>query len=227
MRERCVGEGARQLADAELLAVVLGTGAAGQSALDVGRAVLERFGSVGGVARAGVADLREVRGIGEARAARLHAALEAGRRALTCGLHGRPILTAQDAFDLLGVGLQGLPTEELHGLYLDRRLRPVGRRVLSQGADAYTIVDAREVYRVAVGLGANGVVLAHNHPSGDPTPSAQDRDVTRRVADAGRILGVPLLDHLVVGAAGFVSLAEDGALPAWSGSGMPMWTAQR
>lgn len=227
LRERCAVEGARGLGDAELLAVVLGTGTAGRSALEVAGALLEQFGGLAGVARAGVVELQGVRGVGAARAAMLKAAFEAGRRSLTRALDRRPVQTAGDAFALLGAGLQGLPTEELHALYLDRRMRPVGRRVLSRGAAAYTIVDPKEIYRVAMGLGAHAVVIAHNHPSGDPSPSVQDRDVTRRVADAGRVLGVPLVDHLVVGCPGYVSLAEDGVLPSWSSPVLPLWTAQR
>jgi DNA repair protein RadC len=98
-------------------------------------------------------------------------------------------------------------------LFLDRRRRLLAHRALTRGSDAFTVVDPRQVFRVAVGCSASAVILAHNHPSGDPTPSRQDEDVTRRVVQAGRTLGIPVLDHLVVAGARYVSLAESGAVP--------------
>ncbi|MCA9566709.1 MAG: JAB domain-containing protein [Myxococcales bacterium] len=107
----------------------------------------------------------------------------------------------------------GLEVEELHGLYLDRRRTVVARRTLTRGSHAFTIVDPRQIYRVALQLGASAVILAHNHPSDDPEPSPQDIDVTARVARAGRVLGVPLLDHLVITRGRWTSLAALGHVP--------------
>ena len=121
-----------------------------------------------------------------------------------------------DVYDLLAADMAHLPTEELHGLYLDRRQRLLHRRQLTRGNDRFTIVDPRMVYRVAVELGAASVIVAHNHPSGDPTPSSADAEVTRRLAEAGALLGVPLLDHVVIAAEGHASLAETGLLERWS-----------
>lgn len=100
----------------------------------------------------------------------------------------------------------------------------MAHRRLTHGSDAFTVVEPRQVFRYAVGLGASAVILAHNHPSGDPTPSAQDREVTTRVARAGALLGLPLLDHLVAGDGAWVSLAAEGLLPTW-GPPPPSWTA--
>ncbi|MBW1878136.1 MAG: DNA repair protein RadC [Deltaproteobacteria bacterium] len=215
-REHYRHEGPARFGDAELLALVVGTGTADRSALEIGAALLSHFGGLPALAGAQVADLQRQPGLGLARAVRVHAALELGRRSLHApGDPSHPIRSPADAHAHLGPALRGRPDEELHALYLDRRHRPRAHRMLTRGSDGFTVVDPRQVFRPAVSLGAFAVVLAHNHPSGDPTPSAQDREVTRRVAAAGRILGIALLDHLVVGDGDYVSLAEQGELPAW------------
>ena len=210
--------------DAELVALVLGTGSSGRTSLEIAATLLDRFGGLAGLTRRQPHELCEVHGVGSERAVRVLAALEIGRRALDPCVPDDPVCSPAQAWRVLGPGLQGLLDEELHALYLDRRRRPVARRRLTRGSDAFTVVDPRQVFRIAVGVGASGVILAHNHPSGDPTPSAQDRDVTARVARAGRVLGVPLLDHIVVGASAWRSLAEEGSLPPWTPQG-PSWTA--
>lgn len=216
-RERYVHVGPAQFGDAELVGLLLGTGSAQRSALEMGAGLLARFGGLPGLAMAEPRALMEERGVGLARAVRLHAALQAGRRSLRCD-EGAPlaVLGPEDAARHLVPGLRGLQVEQLHALYLDRMHRPVALRMLAQGSDRACVVDSRQVFRPAVSIGASAVVLAHNHPSGDPTPSAQDLEVTRRVDRAGRVLGVRLLDHLVVGASSHVSLAERGALQAWN-----------
>ncbi|MFT4624875.1 MAG: DNA repair protein RadC [Myxococcota bacterium] len=223
-RERYLHEGPGRFGDAELLALVVGTGAAGRSALEIAAGLLDRFGSVYGIGAALPQELSAVRGVGPVRAIRLHAALCVARRAHPPTDPASPVCCAGDAYAALGPDLQGLPHEELHALYLDRRRRPIARRVLTRGSDGFTIVDPRQIYRPAVALGAGAVVLAHNHPSGDPRPSVQDIDVTERVARAGRVLGAPLLDHIIVGGSAFVSLAEQGQLPSWT-TPLPAWTA--
>lgn len=223
-RERYAVEGGEGVGDAELVALVLETGASGRGALQIAAELLERFGGLPGLASRQPHELRDVGGIGLARAVRLHAALTAGRRSYGAGDRELPVTDPAAAFAWLSPALRGLVDEELHALYLDRRRRPVARRCLTRGNDGFTVVDPRQVFRVAVGVGASGVILAHNHPSGDPTPSPQDRDVTSRVAQAGRVLGIPLLDHLVVGGDRYVSLAAEGELPSWSPI-PPSWTA--
>jgi DNA repair protein RadC len=215
-RERYAEEGPSRFGDVELLALALGTGVAGHSSTAIAAELIDRFGHLGAVAQAEVAALASQTGIGAARAVRLLAAIECGRRiGRARPPSGEPILSPQAAWNHLGPALRHLPEEELHALFLDRRRRPLGLRQLTRGCDAFTVVEPRQIFRVAVGLGAAAVILAHNHPSGDPTPSPQDRDVTRRVAIAGRSLGIPLLDHLVVGAEGYRSLAGEGELPRW------------
>ncbi|MEZ4235173.1 MAG: DNA repair protein RadC [Myxococcota bacterium] len=198
-RERYLSEGPAAFGDAELLALLLETGAANRTALAIAADLLERNGGLCGLLRAEPRSAIDVPGVGAARAVRVHAALELGRRARAAGALERPITSSAEAYELMAPRLQGLAQEELHALFLDRRHRPLAHRSLTRGSDSLTVVDPRQVFRVAVGVGAWGVVLAHNHPSGDPTPSPQDHDVTDRMAAAGRVLGIPLLDHLVVG----------------------------
>jgi DNA repair protein RadC len=218
-RERYLSQGSEDVGDVELLALLLGTGAAGRTTLAIAADLVGRFGGLRGVARAEPARLRCVPGVGEARAVRLHAALELGRRA-----HEGPerpaerVASPAEAAALLMPRLRHLTVEELHAIYVDRRNRVMGQRRLTRGSDAFTVVDPRQVFRPAVELGAAGVLMAHNHPSGDPTPSAMDREVTRRTASAGQVLGVRLLDHLVIGGDRWVSLAEQGCLPGFDGA---------
>lgn len=214
-RERYEAEGPCGFGDIELLALVLSTGTAGRSAVQIAASLLDRFGGLAGVAGRQPHELRTVPGVGQERAVRLHASLEAGRRAVKQELTGEPVTNSIQAWRMLEPGLRGRREEELHALFLDRRRRPVARRRLTRGSDSYTVVDPRHVYRVAVGVGASAVILAHNHPSGDPSPSPQDRRITDRVARAGQVLGIPLLDHLVIGAGTFRSLAEEGTLCDW------------
>lgn len=222
-RERYEAEGPAGFGDVELLALVLGTGTAGRSAIQIAASLLHHFGGLAGVSARQPHELRGVAGIGLERAVRLHASLEAGRRAVQRELTGDPVTCAVEAWRVLEPGLRGRVEEELHALYLDRRHRPVARRRLTRGSDGFTVVDPRHIYRVGVGVGACAVILAHNHPSGDPAPSRQDLRITDRVARAGRILGIPLLDHLVIGAGTFRSLAEEGSLCSWTPSDVEPW----
>jgi DNA repair protein RadC len=212
-RETYLNAGPTSLGDPEILALVLGTGTVGESAVDVARALLDHVDGAGGLLRVEPQELARIRGIGNARALRIHAALELARRALATPRPRRRIRNARDAHDVLAPGLVGRVDEELHALYLDARSRSIRLKQLTRGSQAFTIVDPRQVFRVAVQCGANAVILAHNHPSDDPTPSPQDLDVTDRVARAGRMLGIPLVDHLVVARGDWVSLAEQGRIP--------------
>lgn len=206
--------------DVELLAVLLG----GRGALSSAARLLERFGDLRGLSRAEPSELQRQAGVGPAVARRVLAGLALGQRSMRGVPPAGRVSSAIAASRQLRPGLQGLAVEELHALYLDRRHRPVGLRHLTRGSDAFTVVDPRQIYAVAVRLGAAAVILAHNHPSGDPTPSQLDREVTRRVAKAGSTLGIPLLDHLVVATDGWRSLAELGDVPC-SAVGSAGWLA--
>ncbi len=211
-RERYLAHGSEGLGEVELLALVLGTGVRGRSAHSIAAQLIEDFGGVLGVASAPPGALTVVVGLGHARAVRVHAACSVALRVVRSPRPAIRVCDAHAAWRVLRSGLEHLDHEELHALYLDRGGRVLHQRRLTAGNDALTIVDPRQVLRPAVQLGASSVLVAHNHPSGDPTPSREDREVTGRLAHAARIVGVRLLDHLVVGSGCFVSLAEQGLM---------------
>lgn len=186
---------------------------------------LEQVGGLRGVLLAEPSMWSEVAGVGPSTAQRLHAAARLGAQAVRAGPSSvTPIHGPERAAALLVPRLSGLTHEELHALYLDRRQRVLAHRRLTVGSDRFTVVDPPQIFRPAVALGACAVVLAHNHPSGDPTPSSQDREVTRRVAQAGHVLGIQLVDHLVIGQGDWTSMARRREL---DGPGPPQlaWTS--
>ncbi|MFZ5479671.1 MAG: RadC family protein [Myxococcota bacterium] len=205
-----------EVGPAELVALALGSGAGGRPAADIARELLDRHGSLAGIANASPRAIAQVRGVGPTRAVRLHAGLQAGRRsAVEESFDAAPIHTPDAAWGWFGPRLAGLHHEELHALLLDARHRPVGYRRLTSGSERATLVQPRQIARAALEVRAHAVVLAHNHPSGDPEPSAEDGNVTRRVAEGLSLLEIRLLDHLVVAGERFVSLAERGVVPAY------------
>lgn len=215
-------EGAAALADETLLALILGGRDGGR---DRASQLLAQHRTLDALSRAEPDELRNQAGLTRQQATRVLAALHLGRRSLRRHLAELPtVCSPESAFQVFAPSFTGCETEELHAIYLDRRRRLLARRSLSRGSDQFTVVDPRQIYRPALRLGASAVILAHNHPSGDPTPSHQDREVTRRVGEAGRILGISLLDHLVIADERFVSLAAEGAVPPPGTSGLA-WTA--
>lgn len=203
LKRRCALLGPERLADAELLALILN-----QPGLDVPMALLDTHGDLASLSASSAAVLQQTPGVGPARAVQLVAALEAGRRALYSHTPRPNILTAADAFAVLYPEAGARPHEALWALYLNRRKALLAIRRLTVGSDAHTIVDPRQVLRPAVQLGAAALIVAHNHPSGDPDPSAQDIAVTRRLVQAASVVGVEVLDHLILGTGCYVSLAE-------------------
>lgn len=210
-REQYGVTGPDELGDIELIALVLGTGAGGRTVRAIATELVERHGTVKAMASASAGALAAVRGVGPARAVRLHAGLTLGLRAARqLPSLEEPVRDAAGAARWFVPALGDRVTEELHALFLDRRNRPLAYRHLTRGSDRFTVVDPRQVMRIAVELGAHAVLVAHNHPSGDPEPSAEDLAVTRRLKQAGEVLGVNVLDHLVIGGTRWVSLAERG-----------------
>jgi DNA repair protein RadC len=213
-RERAVEVGVESLGDAELVAIVLGTGRPGVPVGVLAATLLEEHGGVGGLVRAGLGQLAEQSGVGVAKGARLLAAVELGRRAaFAASFDASPKLPDRDA--VLGWARPRLSTidhEELWLLALDGRhgLR-AARRVASGGIHGLHVA-ARDVLRIAVREAASAFVLVHNHPSGDPTPSDEDAAFTSAVAQAARVVGTPLLDHVVVARRRASSMLELGLL---------------
>ena len=206
--------GASALSTTELMAVLLGTGGAGRSALDCARLVLESAGgSLGRLAGTPLAALTRVPGVGGARASAVHAALEIGRRmAAEAREAGVPLRGPRDVAAAFSPRLQDLPVEEFHIAILDAQHRLERDVLITRGLLNSSLVHPREVFREAIAERAAALILVHNHPSGDPTPSAEDRAVTEQLVAAGRLLDIPVHDHIVIGRGRYVSFAEAGLL---------------
>lgn len=208
-RETLTRLGSKALRDDQLIALILRSGGRGQSVHALAARLAEK--GLPQLCRSGLEELRHWPGLGEAKAASLLAALELGRRCH--GAAGPPITTPEEAY----LHLQDLGQsrkETFKALYLDGRRRLLKSEVVSVGTLTATLVHPREVFAPALECGAASLVVAHNHPSGDPTPSSDDRLLTERLHQAGRLLGLNLDDHLVIGRGCFVSLRQLGVLVA-------------
>ncbi len=214
-RERLADAGIDSLGDADLVALLLGTGHAEESVLVLAQRLLEEQGGIDGLARAGVGELACRRGVGVAKGARLAAAVELGRRVGMASSRALGVrLSDPCAVDSWGrPRLGALDHEELWMLALDGQHRLRGARRVASGGLHGMFVSARDPLRAALREGASAFVLVHNHPSGDPTPSAEDITFTGKVAAAGRVVSTPLLDHVVVTRARFASMLELGMIP--------------
>lgn len=210
-RERLASLGAGVLSTAELLAILLRTGVGGESALALATRLLARFSGVTGLARASLSQLVAERGIGTAKATQIKAALELGRRLTLATPVERPqIRSPADAAALLMPKMELLEQEHFWVIFLDTRNRVLGDESVYKGSLNQSQVRVGEVFREAVRRNCAAIIVSHNHPSGDPTPSPEDVAVTRDLVSAGQLLGVEVLDHLVIGQQRWVSLRERG-----------------
>ncbi|MGE3152568.1 MAG: DNA repair protein RadC [Nitrospiraceae bacterium] len=210
-RERLLRDGADSLTDAQLLAIVLRVGRRQASAVEVALDLLSRTDGLQGISRMGADALCRIPGIGPAKTAQLKAAIELGKRALAQPLStGQPIRSSGDVFHAYASQLRDLRHETFRLLLLDAKHALIRETVISEGTLTASLVHPREVFSVAVRESAAAVICVHNHPSGDPTPSAEDRTLTRRLQDAGEVLGIPVLDHVVIGDGRYVSFADRG-----------------
>jgi len=210
-RERLARHGAGALSNRELLALLLGTGSARASALDTAAHLLG--GGIRGLAQRSLGDLETEHGLGRAKATRVLAALELGARLASEGRAGQPVLrTPADSGRYLLPRYASRPVETFGLLALDVRHRVKREAVISVGCLTSSLVHPREVFQEAVVARAAALVLFHNHPSGDPEPSAEDVSLTRRLASAGTLMGIEVLDHVVLGAGRYVSFKERGLL---------------
>jgi DNA repair protein RadC len=210
-REKLQRMGAGALGDNELLAIVLGHGAARTTALDMANAVLGATDGLHGLARTRGDELRAIPGIGGARAAQILAAVELGRRTLTRPTPDRVQITSARTVAELLLPLYGnRPVEQFGVLLLDIKHRVLRTVVLSVGTLDASIVHPRDVFGAAAAAGAAAVVLFHNHPSGDPRPSTDDVDLTRRLATVGMLMGIDVIDHVILADARYYSFKEEG-----------------
>jgi DNA repair protein RadC len=213
-RERLSELGAGALATRELIGILVGSGGRGRSAVDIAGTLLQGAeGSLRRLASSSVVDLARADGVGPAVAARVAAALELGRRLAREGPNERTrIRGPRDVYERCAPAMRDLMQEEFRVLLLNTQHGVVRELLVTRGTLDTSLVHPREVFRAAVAEASSAVILVHNHPSGDPTPSAEDRDVTRQLAEAGRIIGIPVIDHVVVGDARYVSFVEAGLL---------------
>jgi DNA repair protein RadC len=213
-RERLKRHGAQALSAVELVAILFGSGGEGRSAIDLAHDVLAASqGSLRRLSSRPIASLTSVVGVGPARAIAVHAALELGRRMMAEQREqGRPMREARDVYDTYAARMQDLPVEEFHIAALDAQHRLENDILITRGILNSSLVHAREVFRQAIAENAYAVILIHNHPSGDPTPSPEDRLVTSQLVSAGKLLGIDVLDHIIVGRGRFTSFAESGIL---------------
>jgi DNA repair protein RadC len=212
-REKLWRHGPAALGDNELVALVLGHGSRRGNALALANELLAAHGGVRGLARCRPADLARVRGIRAARAAQIVAAVELGRRALMRAPGPKVMMhNPRDAAAYLMPRFGSRPIEQFGVVLLDVKHRVLRTMVLAAGSSNATVVEPRDVYREAALGGAAAIVAFHNHPSGDPSPSQEDVDLTRRLTAAGSLMGIELLDHIILGDMRYWSFSESGQL---------------
>ncbi|CAG7655340.1 DNA repair protein RadC [Paenibacillus allorhizosphaerae] len=212
-RERMIQYGAGALSNAELLAILLRTGTYQESAVYLAQRLLNLSGNLRGLADMSLQQLTEIKGIGEAKALQIQAGIELGRRMARSALNDTvTIRSPQDVATLLSEDLRYLQKEHFVCLFLNTKNHVVGQETLSMGSLNASIVHPREIFRAAIKRSSASIVCAHNHPSGDPTPSPEDIQITKRLVQAGDIIGIEVLDHVVIGDQKFVSLKELGLM---------------
>jgi DNA repair protein RadC len=213
LRAVIASEGAVRLTDTELLAQVLGMGSGGRGVMGIAGDAMSAAGGISGLADCSYQELCHIRGIGPAKASAIISALELGRRAMTGAVPGARLSSSTDVYSTFWPSMVSERVEVFTCAMVDAKLRLIRTEIISKGTLTASIVHPREAFRPAVRNAASGVIFVHNHPSGDPLPSDEDRRITGRLEEVGRILGIPLLDHVVVGAEGsYYSFADAGNL---------------
>lgn len=209
-RERLAQQGADRLSNAELLALILGSGNQGESAIHMAERLLATFGDLRGLLSCTVSELQTISGIGPARASQLVAIVELSARLAAARQQQTVIRQPGDVQALLMPRLQHKTQEEFVLLVLDTKNKVLAVEDVFRGSLNASIVHPREVFKKAISRSAAAIIVAHNHPSGDPTPSREDIEVTRRLVEAGKIIGIEVLDHVVFGDGKTVSMKEKG-----------------
>jgi len=210
-RERLAKLGPQSLTTAELLAILLRVGMVGETAVQVGQRLLHTFGGISGIHRASFDELSNQKGIKLAKAAQIKAAIELGRRLVLEAPEERPVVhTPADAAELVQYEMSALEQEELRVLLLDTRNRLQHIETVYRGSVNSSQVRVAEIFKSAIRRNATNLIVIHNHPSGDPTPSPDDVAITRAILQAGELLDIKLLDHIIVGSGKFISLKERG-----------------
>lgn len=207
-RERLVAHGAAALSDSELIAILLRTGVVGANAIEVARQLLAEFGNLSGLARSTVKELGRIKGVGPAKAVQLAAAFGLGSRLARENFDRRSVDTPAKIWELLGAEMRALQTESLRVLLLDTKLKLMRSEEVFRGSINECIAHPREIFRPALLHSAYALIVVHNHPSGDPTPSSSDQRLTTRLREAAELLQIRLIDHIILG-------SGDGGRQPW------------
>jgi len=198
-REKLAALGVGALSDSELIAILLRTGMVGANAIDVARDLLRKYQSLGGLARCTVAELAEIKGVGPAKAVQLAAAFGLATRLAVEQLSKQKLDTPDLIYSLLGSTMRSLSRESLRAVLLDTQLQLMRIEEISHGSLNESVAHPREIFRPAIIYAAFAIILVHNHPSGDPSPSDADHRLTRRLAEAATLLGIRFFDHIIIG----------------------------
>lgn len=210
-RERLLHHGPEALSNPELLAILLRTGTTQESALSLATRILSAMGGLKGIAEATIPQLSTIKGIGPAKAVEIRAAVELGKRICTLTDSVRPVIRSPaDVSQLLMSEMRFESKEHFRALLLDAKNQVIRIAAISVGSLTESIVHPRELFREAIRHSSAALIVSHNHPSGDPTPSPEDIATTRRLVEVGRLVGIELLDHVILGDGRFVSLKERG-----------------
>lgn len=213
-RERMIRFGAEHLSNAELIALLLRTGSTGESVMLLAQRVLGHAGGLKGLTSASWQELTQIRGIGPAKAVQLMAGVELGRRISRAMPEEKyAIRSPYDAVQFVMDELRYLQQEHFLALFLDTKYRVIDKKCIFKGSLNASVVHPREVFLEAIRRSAAAIICVHNHPSGDPTPSREDLEVTERLVEAGHIIGIGLIDHLIIGDQSYYSMKEKGLIP--------------
>lgn len=209
--QKCLsGKPVKELSDIELLAVIIGTGSKESPVIELAAKLYHQFQGLHGMYLSGIRELASVPGVGSFKAVRIHSALEAGRRILARETDCTVCDTPYKVWNYLLPEMSCLKHEEFRVIVLDNRNKIIRTTKVSMGTVSETVIHPREIFRDAVRESGVSILVAHNHPSGVLSPSKEDIDVTKRLCEAGKILGIPVLDHLVISDRGYLSMKEEG-----------------
>jgi len=213
-REKLLSKGIRSLSDVELIAILIGSGTREASAVDLAKQIMRSTGNnLNDLSRLGVHDLKKFKGIGEARAIAIVAAMELGRRRkLEEVRQKKQITTSRDVFDFFHPFIGDLSHEEFWVLFLSHSNRILAWKQISRGGIAGTVIDVRLILKEALENTSSSLIICHNHPSGTLQPSEADKEITKRIARAGEIMDIRLLDHIIIGDGSYFSFADENLL---------------
>ena len=208
-RERLIGLGANALSTTELIAILLRAGVRGENVITMSGKLLAKVGGLSGLPEASITDMCDLHGVSEAKACQVLAAVELGRRAASVNPQNRPVIgSPEDVNNIVGPEMSQLPQEQLRALLLNTKNRVVAMRTIYQGTVNSASIRVAEILRPAIRENCPALIIVHNHPSGDPTPSPEDVLVTRRLSQSAEMMDIELLDHIIIGEQSFVSMKQ-------------------